>query len=419
MASSSTWFTTTWGPDGNYLAEFSADYFTDRYKNEWGQALNFDGENSGPVREFFISNAAYWIGEFHMDGLRLDATQSILDSSGDHILAAVVREARRAAGNRSILMVGENEFQHAHLVMPEERGGYCLDLLWNDDFHHAARVALTGHTEACYSAYRGTPQELISASKYGYLYQGQLYIWQGKRRGEPTFELDPARFVNYQEFAASAPFVYFADHRSELAPQVASGRADLLAQFASLALPESQANLFNPGDPATFERCKLDLTEREKHAATYAFHRDLLKLRREDPVFRAQTRVDGAVLGPEAFVLRFFGEAGEDRLLVVNLAMEPYLTVVAEPLVAPPPGKRWKKLWSSEEPVYGGNGMPPLERNENWVLAGQAAAVLAPVEPPPEVLECEQRLEREAARRKRQRQQALARERHGPQAHQR
>ena len=218
-----------------------------------------------------------------------------------------------------------------------------------------------------------------------------------------------------QEFAASAPFVYFADHRPELADQIASGRANSLAQFASLALAESQANLFNPGDPATFEPCKLDLSEREKHAAAYAFHRDLLKLRREDPVFRAQTRVDGAVLGPEAFVLRFFGEAGEDRLLVVNLGTELHLTVVAEPLVAPPPGKRWKKLWSSEEPAYGGSGMPPVERNENWVLAGQSAAVLAPVDPSPEVLECERRLAEEAARRKRQRQEALARERHGPQ----
>jgi maltooligosyltrehalose trehalohydrolase len=214
-----------------------------------------------------------------------------------------------------------------------------------------------------------------------------------------------------QEFGASSPFVYFADHRPELAAQIASGRAEFLGQFASLALPESEAGLPNPGELATFERCKLDMSEREKHAEAYALHRDLLKLRREDPVFRAQTRVDGAVLGPEAFVLRFFGGGGDDRLLIVNFAVELPLAVMAEPLLAPPPGKRWQKIWSTEEPAYGGSGMPPLETRENWVLPGRAAAVLAPVEPPRKTIEWEQRLLSETTRKKRERQRALARER--------
>jgi maltooligosyltrehalose trehalohydrolase len=378
-----------------------------------------------------------------------------VDASEEHILAAVVRESRKAAGNRSVLIVGENEPQQAHIALAEESEGYGLDLLWNDDFHHAAQVALTGRTEAYYSGYRGTPQEFISAAKYGYLYQGQLYLWQGKRRGEPALGLDTWQFVNYiqnhdqvansargdrlhklaapgryramtallllapgtpmlfqgQEFAALAPFAYFADHRPELAAKVASGRADFLAQFASLALPEVRANLPAPGELATFEACKLDLTERKKHAAAYAFHRDLLKLRREDPVFRVQTRVDGAVLGPEAFVLRFFGGDGEDRLLVVNLGAELHLAVVAEPLLAPPLGKRWRKVWSTEERAYGGSGMPPLETRENWVLPGLAAAVLAPADPSPAELEFEQRIQKEAARLKRERQQEIATER--------
>src|SRR5205085_4409761 len=104
------------GPDGNYLKQFSDDYFTDRYQNEWGEALNFDGENSGPVREFFISNAVYWIQEFHLDGLRLDATQQIFDSSAEHILAAISRKAREAARGRGIYLVAENESQHSKLV---------------------------------------------------------------------------------------------------------------------------------------------------------------------------------------------------------------------------------------------------------------------------------------------------------------
>src|SRR5438477_437446 len=171
------------GPDGNYLRAFSPAYFSDRYKNEWGEALNFDGADAGPVREFFLANAAYWIDEFHLDGLRLDATQQIFDSSPENIMAAIGRHVRVAARGRNTLIVAENETQHTKLVRPAERGGYGLDALWNDDFHHSAQVALTGNNQAYYTDYLGTPQELISAAKWGYLFQGQHYSWQKKRRG--------------------------------------------------------------------------------------------------------------------------------------------------------------------------------------------------------------------------------------------
>src|SRR5262249_17742179 len=149
------------GPDGNYLEQFSDHYFTDRYKNEWGEAINFDGEQSGPVREFFVANAAYWVEEFHLDGLRLDATQQIFDNSPEHILAAIGRGVRKAGGRRSVYLVAENEPQHARLVRPPEKGGYGLDALWNDDFHHSAMVVLSGHNEAYYSDFRGAPQEFV------------------------------------------------------------------------------------------------------------------------------------------------------------------------------------------------------------------------------------------------------------------
>ena len=173
------------GPDGNYLAKFSPDYFTDRYETDWGSAINYDGPNAGPVREFFTTNAAYWIAEYHLDGLRLDATQSIFDESPQHILADIGVAARRAAGKRSIIVVNENESQESKLVRPVEQGGYGLDMLWNDDFHHSAKVAMTGRREAYYTDYLGSPQEFISAAKYGYHYQGQWYQWQKKRRGSP------------------------------------------------------------------------------------------------------------------------------------------------------------------------------------------------------------------------------------------
>jgi maltooligosyltrehalose trehalohydrolase len=170
------------GPDGNYLKEFSPEYFTDRYENDWGEAINFDGSDSGPVREFYITNAKYWIDEYHLDGLRLDATQQIFDSSKPHIVRDVVSSARSAAAGKRLLIVGENEPQEVKYARSPEDGGYGLDALWNDDFHHSMVVALTGRYEAYYTDYRGTPQECISAYKYGYLYQGQEYSWQKKRR---------------------------------------------------------------------------------------------------------------------------------------------------------------------------------------------------------------------------------------------
>jgi maltooligosyltrehalose trehalohydrolase len=429
------------GPDGNYLRQFAEDYFTDRHQTEWGEGINFDGEHSGPVREFFLSNARYWVEEFHMDGLRLDATQSIHDDSDEHLLAALTREVREAARGRETIIVGENEPQETRMVRPIERGGYGLDGLWNDDFHHSAMVALTGRSEAYYSDYRGTPQEFVSAAKYGFIYQGQRYKWQRHRRGTPTFGLPPEVFVNFiqnhdqvansarglrahcltspgrlramtalmllapgtpmlfmgQEFASSAPFHYFADHDAELAGKVRRGRVEFLAQFRSIASREAHAQLAAPEDAQTFERCKLDFKERETHKEIYEMYRDLLRLRREDAVFSAQLPrgVDGAVLGAEAFVLRFFGEdtderSGEDagersgeetdgRLLIVNFGPDLNLNPAPEPLLAPPRGKLWTLLWSSEEWRYGGAGTPTPETKNNWWLPGHSALAMRSV----------------------------------------
>ena len=176
------------GPDGCYHHAFSSHYLhREKGITDWGDALNFDGPDCGPVREYFIANAGYWISEFHLDGLRLDATQAIHDSSKPHLLAELSRHARAAAGERSVLLIAENESQNVRLIRSLEENGYGLDAVWNDDFHHAARVALTGRAEAYYCDYRGTPQELISAVKWGYLFQGQHCKWQQKLRGSSTF----------------------------------------------------------------------------------------------------------------------------------------------------------------------------------------------------------------------------------------
>jgi maltooligosyltrehalose trehalohydrolase len=410
------------GPDGNYLAQFSPYYFNSGFNTDWGTAINFDGERSGPVRAFYLANAAYWIEEFHFDGLRLDATQDIHDSSSPHILKEVGSVARQAAGNRKIIVIAENERQHSILVRPETQSGYGLDALWNDDFHHSAIVALTGRSEAYYTDYKGTPQEFISAMKYGYLYQGQWYAWQRQRRGSPALDLDPASFVTFiqnhdqvantargerpnllatagkykamtallllgpgtpmlfqgQEFAATTPVLYFCDHKAELSKIVREGRAEFLAQFRSLALPEMRDVFGDPGNPSTFEASKLDFSERQRNAALYSLHKDLIALRRQDPVFSKPRKgaLDGAALSPDAFVLRYFGGEHGDRLLLINLGRDEHLDPAPEPLLAPQADSRWTVVWSSEDPKYGGYGTYPPESTDNWRLPGNSAIVL-------------------------------------------
>ncbi len=412
------------GPDGNYLMVYSDDYFSKKNGTDWGEAINFDGRNSGPVREFYISNARYWIDEFHFDGFRFDATQSIFDRSGEHILGAITRAAREAAGQRSIVLLAENEPQEVRLVRPEKAGGYGLDGLWNDDLHHTAIVALTGRNPAYYTDYGGSPQEFISAAKYGFLYQGQPYRWQKKRRGSPAFGLPPETFIacleNHdqvansidgartrlqtsparyramsalllltswtpllfqgQEFGATTPFLYFADVIEELRDPVRKGRFDFLKQFPGVESAEVQPQLANPSDPETFRKCKLDFAEREKFPQLVALYRDLIRLRREDPVFARQglVELDGAVLGPEAFLLRFFSSLGDDRLLIVNLGRRLHPAIVPEPLLAPPAEHRWTNLWSSEALRYGGRGESPLEEENGWQFPAESATALRP-----------------------------------------
>jgi maltooligosyltrehalose trehalohydrolase len=413
------------GPDGNYLTKFSEEYFSNRHVTEWGDALNFDGSNAGPVRELFIHNAAYWIEEFHFDGLRLDATQAMFDDSPRHVLCDIVNAVRAAAKGRGTLVIAENEPQRSYYVRSQEDGGYGLDALWNDDFHHSAAVALTGKNEAYYSDYLGKPQEFVSALKYGYLYQGQRYQWQKQRRGHPALDLEPCAFVNFienhdqvansargrrlwqlsslgryramtvllllapatpmlfqgQEFGSSKPFVYFAHHNPALAKLVRKGRAEFLAQFPGIATGKVRAQLDVPDHRATFEKCKLDFSERDTHHEIYRLHRDLLALRRTDPVVSCQNRrsFDGAVLSDAAFLLRYFDAKHGDRLILVNLGRDLRLVPTPEPLLAPPVDKKWQILWSSEEPEYGGTGTPAVDTEQGWRIPGEAAVLLAAV----------------------------------------
>ena len=414
------------GPDGNYLGIFSDDYLIREKENEWGNAINFDGPNSGPVREFFITNGRYWVEEFHLDGFRFDATHAIRDQSTEYIIGAVGRAAREAAGSRSILLIAENDLQEAKMAQPSREGGDDLDGMWNDDFHHSAVVALTGRNEAYFADYRGTPQEFISAVKYGFLYQAQARSWRKALRGTPTFGISPEAFVCFlenhdqiantgsgqrlrfqtspgryramtaflllgpwtpllfqgQEFGASSPFLFFADiGDASVRDAIRKGRAEWLAPFLSLTEDQAWRTLPAPDDPEVFASCKLNFSERTNNRELYALHIDLLKLRREDSRLRQQSSggIDGAVLGPAIFALRYFSANNDDRLLLVNFGESHVLHPASEPLLAPPEGCRWEILWTSESPRYGATDSGAVTTSEPWALPAESAVVLKPV----------------------------------------
>jgi maltooligosyltrehalose trehalohydrolase len=413
------------GPDGSYLGQFADAYVSTRHKTEWGPAVNFDGPDSRAVREFVLGNVRHWISEYHLDGLRLDATHSIVDDSEPHILEDIGAVAREAAGGRQVVIIAESEPQDARIVRPRDRGGHGLDQIWCDDFHHTALVAAHGKREAYFTDYRGSPQEFVSTFKHGILYQGQHYVFHKRRRGGSALDIDPHQCVWYlenhdqvansldgrrlhqltsagryralsavlllarqtpmlfqgQEFGASAPFLYFADHNPDLNKLVREGRGQHLHQFASIAdaVAKGQA-LADPASPATFERSRLDLGERHRNAQHYALHRDLIALRRCDPVLSSDNpRIDGAVLGDHAFVIRFFGDDANDRLLVVNLGDNLSMEIAPEPLLAPLDLERgWSQLWQSEDPCYGGSGAPRLESEAgSWRIPAESATLLA------------------------------------------
>jgi maltooligosyltrehalose trehalohydrolase len=412
------------GPSGNVLPRFSPYYTTDRYANEWGAALNFDGDHSGPVRDFVLSNVAYWVREFHVDGFRIDAAQQIQDASPEHLLAAIVRTARDAAAPRDVIVLAEHEPQHARLVRSVDEGGCGLDGLYHEDFHHSTRVALTGMREAYLSDYDGTSREWLAAALRGFLFQGQYYPWQGAPRGAPALDRPPAQFICFlenhdqvancaggrrlvdltspawwramsallllgpwtpmlfqgQEWGARAPFTYFADHEPALQASVMEGRQRFLAQFTRHAASTDDA-LRPPGTSLDeCGACRLDHDLTADQQRVWTMTRDLLALRRSD-FSGTHTSRAGATLSDRVLLLRHRGEGpAAERLLVINLGPDMNLAGIAEPLLAPPEHRQWAVRWSSEERRYGGSGVAVSAPPDRLFATGHAATVFHPLE---------------------------------------
>lgn len=405
------------GPEGNFIDKFATDYFLEK-DTDWGKAIDFDHH---AAREFFLTNAQYWIDEFHFDGLRVDATQNIYCTTTPHIHLEIQRVARAAAPNKKILIIGENESQESIIFRSVEKGGYGFDALWNDDFHHSALVRLTGKREAYYTDYTGNSEEIGSCLRFGFLYQGQYYSWQEKNRGTPCLDIPKEAFILFtqnhdqiantghgmrlnqfsdkgnlkamtslmvlspctpmlfqgQEFAATTPFYYFADHPEELTNLIHEGRKSFLSQFNSLASEEVQEQILNPGDPDVFMKSKLNFDERISNAKLYQFHKDLIKLRHIDPVISdPKSYFTTSTINSEILILRYFGESNQDRLLLFNFGVDFKIEPAWNPLLAPPKNCSWKTIFTSDSLNYEGNGTRSFDKPQ-WILPGHSVYVFS------------------------------------------
>jgi malto-oligosyltrehalose trehalohydrolase len=325
------------GPEGNYLHLYAPQFFTDRHQTPWGAGINFDGEHSRTVRDFFIHNALYWLDEYRFDGLRLDAVHAIVDDSEPDFLTELAEAVQAGPGSeRLVHLVLENDHNAAHyLNRRSDSSPRWYAAQWNDDFHHAAHVLATGERTGYYADYAEQPARLLARClAEGFAYQGEPSAFRGgESRGEPSGDLPITAFVDLlqnhdqvgnrafgerigalapaaalraataivllapsppllfmgQEFMAETPFLFFCDFGDDLADAVTEGRRREFADFEGFADPQARQRIPDPNDPQTFERSKLDwlaFDDEAHHRQWLQLHRELLRLRRVELVPR-------------------------------------------------------------------------------------------------------------------------------------
>ena len=370
------------GPEGNYLSLYAPEFFTNRHKTPWGDAIQFDGRDSRPVRDFFIENAEYWLEQFHLDGLRFDAVHAIKDDSQPDMLDELASRLR-ARFSRPIHLLLENEDNVPSRLTRKGDKADRYTGQWNDDIHHVLHVAATHENSGYYAAY-GSTELLGKTLAEGFAYQGQMMPYRNAARGAPSACLPPDAFVSFiqnhdqignrafgerlnvlappeairalasvyllapqipmlfmgEEWGATQPFLFFCDFTGDLAEAVRKGRREEFSRFPEFADPERRAKIPDPCAPSTFLASKLDWTRID--AAHLAYYRDLLKSRREfvQPLLPSiRQGGDALVVGEQA--VRVTWQADERRLVLdANLSCDS----IAFPSAAAPP------FWVSGDP---------------------------------------------------------------------
>lgn len=396
------------GPDGAYAPAFSKRYFSARHRSPWGAGINLDGEGSAQVRRFFIENALHWIHEYHVDGLRLDATHALVDDGPRHFLAELADAVRAASAScgRKVMLVAEDTRNLAAMLLPESAGGWGLDGVWSDDFHHQMRHFLAGDSDGYFSDFDGTLEGIAATVRQGWYFTGQWSAYFGRRRGTDPTPISPSQCVFFlqnhdqvgnrafgdrlhhridlaawraatvllllapetpllfmgQEWAASTPFLYFTDHEPELGRRVREGRRHEFARFRAYADPAARERIPDPQAPETFQASRLswEETRREPHRSTLALYRRLLALRAHDPLFRVADRGCFAVrpAGDSTLLLRRGMAPGRSLLAVIRLKGSGSCDLRGVPEADPGPGRRWRCVLTTEDADFAADPRP-------------------------------------------------------------
>jgi maltooligosyltrehalose trehalohydrolase len=403
------------GPDGAYMNAFAPSFFTARHPSAWGDGVNVDGDGSSMVRRFILENAAFWIAEFHMDGLRLDATHAIADDSRVHVVAEIAAAAR-AATSRSVMVVAEDHRNLAEMLHDPERGGWGLDGVWADDFHHIARRILAGDSEGYYEDFRPSLEDLAATLRQGWFYTGQHSRHLDGIRGTDPAGIPARKFIvclqnhdqvgnrafgdrlNHrislqayraasvllllapstpllfmgQEWAASTPFRYFTDHSEELGARVVEGRRKEFERFSEFRGSKTRERIPSPQAFETFAASRLEWEERERepHAGVWRLYRRLLELREMGlrMTAAARDRANIRLLNEDTLMIEY--ASGPARLWMVAR-----LRGSGSVELPDVPGNA-RVMLTSEDAEYARDGRAPELTGARLDFRGPAAVVL-------------------------------------------
>lgn len=389
------------GPDGAYLGVFSPYYFSSRHKIPWGDAINFDDEHSRHARNFFIENALNWIHEYHIDGLRLDATHKMVDDSPTHFLKELAQKVHAShPKERSVLLIAEDDRNQSQLILPADEGGYGLDGVWADDFHHQMRRLLAGDDEGFFQDYSGNAQDLAQTIRQGWFYTGQKSVFMQRLQGTSTEGIPLEKFVHSiqnhdqvgnramgdrlhfavnlasfraasvlcllspatplifmgQEWGASTPFCYFTDHPKALGKAVTEGRLNEFRHFKAFSGPDAILSIPNPQALSTFVDSQLNWDERHQqpHAGMLNLYRDLINLRKTEPALKENSLASFMIeaCGENILVIKRRA-ADKSALLIVACLKEKEKTIIGtHAITRPPAGMRWDLLWTTEDAAF-------------------------------------------------------------------
>ena len=394
------------GPDGAYIAAFSPLVFSKRHRSPWGAGLNFDGPGSHILRRFFIENALHWIHDYHLDGLRLDATHAIVDDSRKHFLAELAETMHNSLldAKRPVLLIAEDDRNLARLATPRNKGGFGLDAIWADDLHHEIHCCLTGQKDGYFEDFSGTISDIGTTLRKGWFYCGQHASHFGKNRGTDPSDLLYSSFVvclqnhdqvgnramgerlNHlidlaayraasvllllapetpllfmgQEWVSNSPFLYFTDHEPNLGKKVTEGRRREFALFASFSDPAARKRIPDPQAESTFMQSHLKWEEIEgfPHAGVLHLYRVLLHLRASHAAMQAHSRsgFQIAPLGENGLLLRH--QSGEASLLsLIQLRNAQTHVIQNQTLAQLSPGLTWQPVFTTEDTEFTADSM--------------------------------------------------------------